>query len=111
MIKYGDVVVRPEVLFVEVLQLGGVRWKEELLQSVGQSRARLDLSDIFRPEGELVLARPLRCFTLWDTAKTWKTNMDFFNLESEIKVKIRKVKAGIRGQEDNLCVCVSVTRG
>lgn len=87
-IKRGNIVIRSNVLFVEVLQLRGIWRKEELFQSIGQSGARLNLSDIFRSEGKPMLAWPLRCFTLWDTAKTWKPNIDWmfhFYLKSVAK--------------------------
>lgn len=74
-IEYSNIVISSNILIVESLQLRGIWRKEELFQRIGQSRAWLNLSDIFRSERKLMLTWPLGGFTLWDTAKTWKPNM------------------------------------
>lgn len=47
--------ISSNVLVVESLKLWGIWRKEELFQRIGQSRTWLNLSDIFRSEGKLML--------------------------------------------------------
>lgn len=74
-IEHGNVMISSNVIVVESFKLWGIWRKEELFQCIGQSGTWLNLSDIFRSEGKLMLTWPLRGFTLWDTAKTWKPNV------------------------------------
>lgn len=71
-VKHRDVVKGASVLFVEGLHPGGVRREKELFEGISQSRARLDLTEICRSGGQMMLAGhgSLRRLTLWDTAKT-----------------------------------------
>lgn len=65
-VKHGDLTEGTLVLLVETLHPWRTGRKEELLQSVGQSRARLTLTELCRSGGEMVLAGrgPVRGFTL-----------------------------------------------
>lgn len=57
-VKDRRVMARVAVLLVQALHAGGVRRQQELLQGVGQRRARLDLAGLLGPGGlDLVLAR------------------------------------------------------
>lgn len=71
-VEHGHIMKGVSILFVEALHPWRIWRKEELLEGIGQGRARLDLTDLLRSGRHLMLAGhgPLRCLTLRDTAKT-----------------------------------------
>lgn len=71
-VKHGVIIEGDSILLKEALHPRGVRGKQELSESIGQSRARLNVAEVSRPGGQLMLAWRGRigCLTLWDTAKT-----------------------------------------
>lgn len=71
-VEHGHIMKGVPILFVEALHPWRIWRKEELLEGISQGRAWLDLTDLLRPGGHLMLAGhgPLRRLTLRDTAET-----------------------------------------
>ena len=72
LVEHRDIVEGPAVLFVEALHPRGVRRQEELPESIGQSRAGLNLTEVCSSGGKMMLTGhgALRRLALWDTAET-----------------------------------------